>query len=151
MDDLEVLEVLEAWGRLALVGVVAGVEVAAGWGLELGPREGPAANSADLAALGPPPLLPPPAAPLDDPAGFLGMVPVADPRGFPAEEGGELTLIVIEECPPKQTLSLAFGGTSPITDPPEVSSLGTGMKGPESGTLVRVVLLFVPRFTSGEL
>ena len=62
----------------------------------------------------------------------MGVAPVAGDLEAPAEIGGELELIYIEEFFPKQTLSLGLGGMSPITDPPDVvSSLVTGKKAPE--------------------
>ena len=67
------------------------------------------------------------------PLGVLGIVPVAELLAEfleePAEIGGELAFIVIEEFLPKQTLSLGRGVVSPMIEPPEVvSSLGTGKK-----------------------
>ena len=91
----------------------AGAEEA-GWRTSLAPGREPAAAAAAAAPC---------------PVGRLGIVPVADCLAEPVEIGGELGLISTSELRPKQTLSLALGMVSPMTEPPDVvPSLDIGIE-----------------------
>ena len=130
-DADELAELLALEGGVALGGVLDGGVLDGGVGLVPDPLDGPAVGwLGDLAS--PLPVLPP-----LDPDGFLGMVPVADCLAEPAEIGGELALIRMEEGTPKQTLSLGLGGTAPsftavLLD--VASSLDTGKKTSDRGS-----------------